>query len=238
MEHIDIEDAFSEIGGQFIHSAFDLAEKLKGIKAFVYDWDGVFNDGKKGESLTSGFSEVDSMGTNMLRFGYYLANGSLPKTAIISGADNPTAQFMAKREHFDSVYLKATNKEKALLHFCDTHNLTPGEVCFFYDDILDLAIAKKVGIRLAVGRLCNPIFLNYVSGKGYADYISACQGNEHAVREFSELLLCLMGKETEVIEARSSYDASYTDYLALRNAASVETVRIESDAKIGIGYKS
>jgi 3-deoxy-D-manno-octulosonate 8-phosphate phosphatase (KDO 8-P phosphatase) len=238
MEHIDIEDAFTEIGGQFIHSAFDLSEKLRTIKAFVYDWDGVFNDGKKGETLASGFSEVDSMGTNMLRFGYYLTHGTLPKTAILSGADNPTAAFMAKREHFDTVYLKAIDKEKALLRFCDTHNITPGEVCFFYDDILDLAVAKKVGLRFAVGRLCNPIFLNFVSHKGYADYISACQGNEHAVREFSELLLCLMGKETEVIEERSNFSEKYTAYLELRNAAETEMMNINANNKIGIGYKA
>ena len=59
---------FESEGGEFITPPFVLMEKLKNIKAIVFDWDGVFNEGVKGGGNHSGFSEIDSMGTNMLRF--------------------------------------------------------------------------------------------------------------------------------------------------------------------------
>ena len=39
-----------------------LARQLHGIRALVFDWDGVFNDGWKDAQGGSPFSEVDSMG--------------------------------------------------------------------------------------------------------------------------------------------------------------------------------
>src|SRR5690606_10938202 len=75
-----------------------LREKLSGVKAFVFDWDGVFNDGMKDEKGSSRFSEVDSMGTNLLRFNHFLRSGELPITAIISGEKNQAAFTLAERE--------------------------------------------------------------------------------------------------------------------------------------------
>lgn len=217
MDLTHIEDTFIDIGGQFLTSSYDLKERLKNIKAFVFDWDGVFNDGRKGLNNTSDFSEVDSMGTNMLRFGHYLSNQSLPKVAIITGEENPAALKLAKREHFDAIYNKVGNKILALEHFCQEHGLSPNEICFFYDDVLDISVAKEVGIRLGVGRLCNPIFSDYLIENHLVDYISACAGQEHAVREFSELLLCLYGKQHEVLDKRATYIGDYQDYLQQRN---------------------
>lgn len=54
--------------GQFVTSEADIAKRLSKAKAFIFDWDGVFNNGFKQGQAGSGFSEVDSMGTNLLRF--------------------------------------------------------------------------------------------------------------------------------------------------------------------------
>jgi hypothetical protein len=42
-----IETIFTKLGGQFMSSMEALEIKLGGIKAFVFDWDGVFNNGVK-----------------------------------------------------------------------------------------------------------------------------------------------------------------------------------------------
>ena len=76
---------FTEIGGQFITPEAELIEKLKQVKAFVFDWDGVFTDAGKDHLLQSRFNEADSMGVNLLRFSYYLKHKAIPVTAIISG---------------------------------------------------------------------------------------------------------------------------------------------------------
>ncbi len=63
--------------GVFITDASVIQQKLKKIKAFIFDWDGVFNDGRKDIDGNSSFSEVDSMGVNMMRFSYYLFKSSI-----------------------------------------------------------------------------------------------------------------------------------------------------------------
>ncbi|HAD97668.1 MAG TPA: phosphatase [Cryomorphaceae bacterium] len=218
MDLTEKEDVFTDKGGRFIRSAFDLGDKLTEIKAFVFDWDGVFNDGRKGQNVYSHFSEIDSMGIQMLRFGYFLKNKSLPVVSVITGKQNPSAVSWAKREHLDVVYLKCVQKQKALLDLCDNYNITPSEVCYVYDDILDVPVAKLTGIRLAVGRNANPLFLKYLEKNQLVDYISGCNGAEHAVREFCELLLLLMDKHYEVIDRRASYDQKYQEYYASRQA--------------------
>lgn len=222
MELTHLEDIFVDIGGQFFTSAFDLREKLIKVKAVVFDWDGVFNDGRKGLDQSSDFSEVDSLGVTLLRFGFFLDSGLQCKTAIISGESNKGCVEWAKREHIHAVYTSFDDKRKALDHFCNAHNLDPSEVIYFFDDVLDVPVAEKVGIRLAVGRLCNPIFLDYLEKHHLADYISSCQGHEHAVREFCELLLCLMEKHFKVIDERASYSASYENFISERNTIEPE----------------
>src|SRR5580704_1165232 len=95
--------------GNFLEASFALAEKLAGVKAIVFDWDGVFNNGVKDENGSSSFSEVDAMGTNLFRFNHYMRTGKVPITAIISGESNKSSETLAKREHFDAVYYKTAN---------------------------------------------------------------------------------------------------------------------------------
>ena len=108
MSHIT--QLFTEIGGEFIIPEASLIEKMKHIKAFVFDWDGVFTDAGKDHLLQSRFSEADSMGTNLLRFSYYLNHKELPTTAIISGEKNSAAFTFVDRERFHSSYSKFANK--------------------------------------------------------------------------------------------------------------------------------
>ena len=96
MSHLT--QVFTEIGGEFIIPEASLIEKMKHIKAFVFDWDGVFTDAGKDHLLQSRFSEADSMGTNLLRFSYYLNHKELPITAIISGEKNSAAFTFVDRD--------------------------------------------------------------------------------------------------------------------------------------------
>ena len=80
-----IESVFTEIGGVFLTDTTQISLKLKSIKAFVFDWDGVFNNAVKNENKSSTFNEADSMGTNLVLFIYFLLNNKMPACAIISG---------------------------------------------------------------------------------------------------------------------------------------------------------
>jgi len=211
-----IQTVFTNIGGEFIFSPEDIATKLKKIKAFVFDWDGVFNNGTKDQNGTSIFSEVDSMGTNLLRFSNYLTQGQMPYTAVISGEHNSAAFSFTRRECFNACYYKVANKIEALDHFSKQFNLTPEEIAFVFDDVLDLSVANKVGIRIFIKRKANPLFNQYVINNRLADYVTGAESGNFAVRETCELLMGLKGVYNQVITERMEYSNSYSDYITKR----------------------
>ncbi|RIV25564.1 phosphatase [Fibrisoma montanum] len=216
---IDVEQIFTALGGQFITPAAELAEKLRSIRAVVFDWDGVFNDGIKTGSGSSPFSEVDSMGTNLLRFGFWLHHGqTLPAVAIVTGVTNEMADRLAAREHFHACYSQAKHKIEVLAHFLDQHGLQPQEVAFFFDDALDLSVAEVAGVRIMIRRTANPLFTRYVIQNKYADYVTAHMSGQFAVREGCELMLGLLGQFEPVMAERLRYRPVYDQYYTQRQA--------------------
>ncbi len=212
------ESIFTQIGGVFCTPVQELSQKLKGIKAFVFDWDGVFNNAVKNENKSSTFNEADSMGTNMLRFSHYLLNKTLPATAIISGERNEMAFYFAEREHFDGCYYKVPHKIIALEQFCSNQNIAINEVAYFFDDVLDLSIAARCGVRILINRKANPLFKNYLVQNNYVDYITAHESGNFAVREGTEMLIGLNDNFNQCMDLRKDFSASYQEYLALRQA--------------------
>lgn len=126
---------FRKRGGQFVTPAGPFQKKLARIRALIFDWDGVFNSGQKGEGAASHFTEPDSMGTNMLRFGLWLPHEKMPVTAVITGVDNRSALYLARREHFHDVYFSIRNKGRAVAHLCSAHGIRPAQVACLFDDI-------------------------------------------------------------------------------------------------------
>lgn len=215
----ETEKTFTALGGQFVTPVDILTEKLRSIRAIVFDWDGVFNDGVKTEAGSSSFSEVDSMGTNLLRFGFWLHHGGqLPAVAIVTGVTNNLADALVRREHFHACYSQAKHKVEVLAHFLDEHNLQPQEVAFFFDDALDLSVAEIAGVRIMVRRNANPLFTDYVVKNGLADYVTGNQSGQFAVREGCELMLGLLGQFDTVMAERLRYRPVYDQYYQQRQA--------------------
>jgi len=212
--------SYQQLGGVFITPPSVLTQKLSTIKALIFDWDGVFNDGRKTQSTGSGFSEVDAMGINMLRFSMWLKNthGERIKSVVITGENNPSAFAFAKREGFDAVYFQMKDKTKALAHFCAIHKLKPEEVAFFFDDILDLSLAQLVGLRFQMKRDSGVAFNTFVSEKGLADYATAGDGGAYGIREVCELCMSLNGSFEEVVNKRMLFEGEYTAFINQRNA--------------------
>ena len=216
MEPAGVQTLFAQAGGTFCMPAVSILQKLQAVKAFVFDWDGVFNDGSKHNQQGSGFSEPDAMGTNMLRFSFWLKNQALPLTAIITGEENEAARFLAQREHFTSLYFKASNKIKSFEHFLANHHLKATEVAFVYDDVLDLSVAAKCGVRINAHRSGNPMFTEYLKENYLVDYMTSQPGGKQAVREACELMISLQGNYGEAITHRMNFSDTYQNYLAQR----------------------
>ncbi len=221
-----MEEIFRRIGAEFVTDALSIKKKLLHTHALLLDWDGVFNDGTKGK-LPSCFSEVDSMGINMLRFGFYLQNNCLPFTAIITGEENQTALQWAQREHLNAVFFLAKKKENLLPWLKVKEKIIPQQTLFCFDDLLDIALARWVGTRWMVRRKANPLFLNYCKKHEYCDYITACTGSTHALREISEVALSLLGRLEETFQKRIAFAEHYQEYLAERNNKKTLVYRAE-----------
>ncbi|MES2565789.1 MAG: phosphatase [Bacteroidota bacterium] len=209
---------FTQIGGDFILPEASLIEKMKNIKAFVFDWDGVFTDGGKDYQLNSRFNEVDSMGTNLLRFSYYLNHKKLPTTAIISGEKNSSAFLFVDRERIHASYSKFANKIDAANHLCSAHNIHISEIAYVFDDVLDLGLAEVCGLKIFIPRKSNPLFNEYVLKHHLADYVTGSTSGECAVREACELMMGLNGNYDLAVTERKNYSDIYASYIALRRA--------------------
>ncbi len=169
------------------------------------------------------------MGINMLRFSYWLQHGQVPYTAIISGEHNKASFHLATREHFQSAYYKIANKTDALEHLCKTRALKAEEIAFVFDDILDVSMARKCGIRILVNRPGPSLFQKYIADHKLADYVTAAHSGRYAVRECCELIMGFQNSFETAIEERSAFSAKYTRYLRARNEMPTDFFTREGD---------
>jgi len=208
---------FRELGGRLLAPPGEVRARLAGVRAFLFDWDGVFNDGIKRAGVPSGFSEADAMGTNLLRFGWWLRDGQVPFTGILTGQDNPAASVLADREHFQVVYRGFLDKLHALRDLESRFGIRPEQVCFLFDDVLDLGVADHCGLRVLVRNGASPLLAGWTERESLCEYATGREGGSHAVREATELLLGLTDRYDEVVRERSVHSQRYRSYLSTRN---------------------
>ena len=216
-----IQRQFESAGGRFVSAAADIASALENCRGIVFDWDGVFNAGRKGVATQSDFSEADSMGTNMLRYGLWCATGELPFAAIISGENNPTAARFAEREHFNAVFTGIRDKREVVKTIAAGQGIDADRLICVFDDINDLGMASMCGVRILVRRDASPLLADYVARRSICDYVTG--STDYAVREACELLLGLMGVFDKVVESRVAVDSDYQRYFAARQAVECQT---------------
>jgi len=217
----DIAGTFAALGGVFVTPVERLAERAAACRGLVLDWDGVFNTGVKDSSGESPFGEADSMGLNLLRFGMWRAHGRLPVMAVITGEQNPAVRRFAAREHLDVVYTGVKNKVAALERLCDAHRVEPERIAAVFDDVNDLGVAARCGVRLLVRRDASPLLREHAVRRGLVDYVTGAPSGANAVREAAELMLGLTGRFDDAVALRAAWDPEYVRYYEARQA--VET---------------
>lgn len=216
IEHL--KDTFENAGGMFATSISSLAEKIKKIRVCLFDWDGVFNDGLKSEHIPSGFSEADSMGLNLMRYALWRQTEKLLPFILISGQSNAAAEYFAERENFNAVYTNFKRKEEVFARILEKYQCLPEEVAFFFDDVIDLSVAKQCGVRLLISRKASPLFREYVMKNNLCDYATFSEGGGHALREAGELVIALSDDYEKILRSRLDYDDSYKKYWEVRKA--------------------
>ena len=203
----------------------ELLRRLARTKAVLFDWDGVFNDGFKDADGGSPFSEVGSMGVNLLRFALWMRNGHLPKAAVITGQHNPYAERFAQRERLHGVFMGFTNKPEAFDAFLAKHGLQADEVAFFFDDVLDLPVAARCSLRIMIGSPVTAWLVEQVIARGEVDIVTSNSGGSNGLREATDAVMALLGVGRDVLAHRAGYTETYQRYLGERQAVEPVIVR-------------
>ncbi|MDY6971442.1 MAG: HAD hydrolase family protein [Thermodesulfobacteriota bacterium] len=149
------------------------------IKILFLDVDGVMTDGKititdRGEE-TKSFDVKDGQGLKMLMAGDV-------EVVLVTGRSSPIVEQRARDLGIEEVYQGITDKGAICEELTRVKGLKEKEVCSMGDDLPDLAMFVKAGLRIAVADAVKEV-------RKAADFITTSKGGSGAVREACELIL-------------------------------------------------
>lgn len=162
-----------------------MTDKLKKIKAFAFDIDGVMTDGGifadlHGELFRT-FDSKDGFAVRMAAMhGYHLA--------VITGgrSESIRQRFRTCGISPEDVYLGSRDKTEDFFDFCKRHSLEPEEVLYMGDDIPDMPVMKLCGCSVCPADAVDEV-------KDIADYISPKGGGKGCARDAIEKTMKLQG---------------------------------------------
>jgi len=158
--------------------------KLKHIKAFVFDVDGVFTDGKiwimpDGELVRSMHTKDGYAVKQAVDKGF--------PVAVISGANNRNIAERFAYLGVKDVYLNALEKAGYFCDFLQHYGLSREEVAYMGDDLPDLEPMQLAGLSACPADAVREV-------REAADYVSPFKGGEGCVRDLIEKVLKIHGK--------------------------------------------
>ena len=163
---------------------------LVNIQMLVMDVDGV---------LTDGTITIDSNGREAKRFnlldghGIVLWHRAGLKTAIISGRTAQATEIRAQELGINYVFQGCKQKNETFEGLLAKTGLSPEQMAYIGDDIVDLPILNRVGFSVAVENAVEEV-------KHAADYITSRPGGCGAVREVIEYILKRTGKWQKIMQ--------------------------------------
>ncbi|MFO7459491.1 MAG: HAD hydrolase family protein [Desulfatiglandales bacterium] len=159
-------------------------EKAKEIKLLILDVDGVLTNGQiilteQGEEIKS-FHARDGYGLRKL-----MEEGI--EVILISGRRSKAVDCRARDLGIQEVHQGVADKGPLCDEIIRQRGLKKDQVCCVGDDLPDLPLFEKAGIRFAVSD-ASPVM------KGLADYVTRKKGGYGAVREVCEIILESRGR--------------------------------------------
>jgi 3-deoxy-D-manno-octulosonate 8-phosphate phosphatase (KDO 8-P phosphatase) len=167
-----------------------LRARLKRVKLFLCDVDGVLTDGSifiGGAREFKRFNIRDGLGL-------VLARRAGLKTGWVSARPSAATQIRAKELKIDFLVQQGDriSKTGAIERLLAREKLGWQEVCFVGDDVVDLGPLARAGIGVAVADARPQV-------RAAADFITRAAGGRGAVRETIEMILQAQGKWEPVI---------------------------------------
>ncbi|WP_075182977.1 3-deoxy-manno-octulosonate-8-phosphatase KdsC [Pantoea sp. 1.19] len=159
-------------------------QKAAAVRLLICDVDGVMSDGliymgNSGEELKA-FNVRDGYGIRCL-----LTSGT--DVAIITGRQ---AKLLEDRCHtlgITHLYQGQSDKVLAFRELLDKLSLSPEQVAYIGDDLIDWPVMAQIGLSVAVAD-AHPLLLQR------ADYVTRLAGGRGAVREICDLILIAQDK--------------------------------------------
>ena len=170
-------------------------EELKGVKAFVFDVDGVLS--KDASPLNE---DGDPVRTANVKDGFAIRcaiKAGYP-IAIITGGFIERVRLRYEKLGVEHYYDKARDKVACLEDFLHKTGISKAHVLFMGDDLVDYRVMKEVGIPTCPKDAVSDI-------KNISKYISDKPGGEGCVRDVIEQSLKAQGNwfSEEMLNARA-----------------------------------
>jgi 3-deoxy-D-manno-octulosonate 8-phosphate phosphatase (KDO 8-P phosphatase) len=167
----------------------DINRLARKIKLIIFDVDGVLTDGglyfsDAGLELKR-FNSLDGLGIKLLQ-----ENGIEP--AVISARQSKNVEYRMKNLGIRHFYQGQNDKVIAFKTLLKNLSLTPEQVAYMGDDVIDLPVMTKVGLPIAVANAHDLV-------KANAKIITQKMGGHGAVREICDFLLKAQGKFDHVM---------------------------------------
>ena len=155
-----------------------LQEKLKKIKLFILDVDGIMTDGRifwlEGQGWTRQFHVKDGYGLKLLM------QAGL-EIAVISGGESHDVKKRVEFLKIKHVFLGDEDKVKALVKIEKATGLSYDQMAFMGDDLFDIPVLEKVGFSATVPHAVTEV-------KARCHYVTQYDGGNGAVREVADAI--------------------------------------------------
>jgi 3-deoxy-D-manno-octulosonate 8-phosphate phosphatase (KDO 8-P phosphatase) len=152
---------------------------MEGIKAILFDVDGV---------LTNGSIIVDENGVETKSFN--VRDGQLIQFmknegyifGAISGRPSKAAEYRLKELNIDFIRLNISNKVASFKEFCSSYNISPDSICYIGDDVIDISVLRLCGFPVVPADAC-------VYAKSIAKMITNANGGDGVLREVIDQII-------------------------------------------------
>lgn len=168
----------------------EIRERAAAVELLILDVDGVLTDGRlnygaDGELFKS-FDAKDGLGLRLLM------NEGV-KVAVISARRSPPLVKRLADLKITHPYLGRDDKLKALDELLVEVNVPLEQVAFVGDDVLDLAVLRRVGLGITVAD-------GHAMVREEAAWVTSAPGGHGAVREISDAILEARGRLQAAVE--------------------------------------
>ena len=166
-----------------------LLEKIRNVKVLILDVDGVLTDGRiiisdDGQE-TKGFNVRDGHGLKMIkRIGI--------EVIFLTGRKSRVVEHRARELGVERVYQGILDKRAAFEDLVARGGMTPGQVAYMGDDIVDLPVLRRVGFSATVSDAHHEVLKA-------VDLVTVNPGGRGAVREICEIIIRAQGKWDEIM---------------------------------------